>query len=119
MTKPNRHELAQMGRWLLDGDTGLSSLALCSFYLTSGNQGECACRLPAPSDPSDFGRCYNFLRICVKPEKRNTLINEIGEMTDNWKKVKTNWVELVDIYKKEEKFSEAPELYKFMKKIGL
>lgn len=119
MIKPNKRELVKIGQWLLDGDTGLSSLALASFYLTAGNDGECASRLPTPSDPSDFKRCVNFLEKCIDKSNQHTLIMEIGQITANWKRVQQEWFVLMDLYNKEKKQESSPELYKFMKKIGL
>lgn len=119
MTSPNRRELAKIGRWLIDGDTGLSSLALCSFYLTSSNGGECASRLETPSDPSDFERCVKFLDECVDKSKHYDLIYSIGGITKNWERVKDEWFVLMKLYKEEKNQTSAPKLYEFMKKIGL
>lgn len=119
MTKPTKKELVKIGRWIMDGDTGLSSKALASFYLTSGNGGECASTLPTPSDPSDFNRCMLFLEQCVRKTKRSDLIYEMGEITKGWKIMRDNWVVLVSLWNAEKKQESAPNLYQFMKKIGL
>jgi hypothetical protein len=119
MKKPNKKELIKIGQWLMDGDTGLSSLALASFYLTAGNGGECASRLPAPSDPSDFGRCIRFLKKCLSKKHQFDLIYAIGETTKGWKQVRYNWFELLSIYNEEKNQESAPRLYQFMKEIGL
>ena len=108
-----------MGQWLMEGDVGESSKALMSFYLTSGNSGDCAGYLPSPCDPSDFNRCVQFLEKCVNPSQRLNLIYEIGSTTKNWKKVKDNWLILFKIFQKERKQEKAPELFALMKKIGL
>lgn len=119
MTKPNKKELIKIGQWLMEGDTGLSSKALVSFYLTAGNKGECASTLPAPSDPSDFNRCMLFLEKCVSKRRHNDLIYEIGEVTKGWKIVRDNWVALVALWNAEKNQEKAPQLYQFMKAIGL
>lgn len=125
MKAPNKRELAKIGIWIMDGDTGLSSKALASFYLTGGNGGICASTLPTPCDPSDFQRCVLFLEECVDKSKRYDLIRAIGETTKNWKRVRDEWFVLMDIYNEEKKefnkdsFGRAPRLYEFMKKIGL
>ena len=119
MIKPNKRELGKIGRWLVDGDIGLSSLAMASFYLTAGNGGECASRLMTPSDPSDFGRCVKFLDECVDPSNRYTLIYGLGDTVKAWKRVKDEWFVLTKLYHEEKNQTSAPKLYEFMKKIGL
>ena len=119
LVKPNKRELVKIGQWLLDGDTGLSSLALASFYLTAGNGGECASRLETPSDPSDFGRCVKFLENCIDKNHQHDLIYAIGQVTKNWKRVQDEWFVLMKLYDEEKNQTSAPKLYKFMKKIGL
>lgn len=103
----------------MDGDTGLSSKALCSFFLTAGHDGECASKLPAPCDPADFNRCMVFLQNCINPWNREELISSIGEVTKGWKIIKKNWIDLVILWRKEKDQESAPELYTLMKKIGL
>ena len=120
MIRPNKRELVKMGLWLIDGDVGLSSKALMSFFLTSGNGGGCASKLVTPSDPSDFNRCIKFLD-CLDKGNRTSLIYEIGNTTMGWKKVLDNWFVLNECYEKGKKGGKgsAPELYQLMKKIGL
>lgn len=118
MKKPNKRELVKIGQWLVDGDTGLSSKALCSFFLTASNGGECASRLQAPSDPSDFNRCMKFLE-CLDKNNRWPLISAIGGVTEGWEKVKEGWMFLVELYEIEKNQSTAPRLFAMMKQIGL
>ena len=118
MKTPNKRELVKIGRWLIDGDVGQSSKALASFYLTAGNGGECASYLPTPCDPSDFNRCMLFLE-CIDINNRVALISAIGEVTQGWKKVRENWIELLNLYFEEKDQDSAPKLYALMKKIGL
>ena len=119
MIKPNKRELAKIGRWLVDGDTGLSSLAMASFFLTAGNDSECASRLMTPSDPSDFGRCVKFLDECVDKSNHGALIHELGHTVKAWKRVQDEWYVLMQLYDEEKNQKSAPRLYEFMKKIGL
>lgn len=111
--------MVKIGRWLVDGDVGASSMALCSFYLTAGNDGECASYLPTPSDPSDFDRCVQFLEECVDKSRHTGLIMEIGSVTKNWKKIRDNWFTLMALYREEKDQIRSPKLYALMKKIGL
>ncbi len=117
MITPNKRELVKIGQWLVDGDTGASSLALCSFYLTSGNGGECASRLSTPYDPSDFKRCVDFLENCVDESKRYDLIHAIGQVTSGWKRIQDEWFVLMKLYKEEKNQKTAPKLYEFMQKL--
>lgn len=96
--------------WLASGERGLSSEAICkTFFGVPKNAGTYH-----PNDPADLLRCVNFL------DKTNTheRIQEMGNVSPEWKSLVAEWGPLVDSLLREEKSSrQAPETYKLMKKI--
>ena len=107
----NIRECKKIGKWLIDGDTGQSSLSLAAVFL-----GGKPSRVYTPSDSSDFNRCYMFLLDCVYPSNRLNLIWEMAELSEGWKKIRDNWFDLEKLWKEECKpgWLSAPKLYKKM-----
>ena|SRR3990167_7755043 len=118
MNYPNIRELRKIGKWIKDGDTGLSSLAMASFYLVVGNGGQITGEFRTPSDPSDFRRCVDFLEDCIDESNRYPLIFEMGSKIEAWKRVKDEWFVLLKLYDEEKGQKTAPKLYEFMTKCG-
>ncbi len=83
-------------KWLEKGQRGISSEAIFS-KLTGlnivGHWGYCP-----PSDPSDLVRCELLLRQV--PEFRERM-NEVAEMSAQWKALVDNWDELVQLLESE------------------
>ena len=119
MNYPNIRELRKIGKWIKDGETGLSSLAICSFYLIVGNGGTPTGEFRTPSDPSDFGRCIGFLEECIDESNQYKIIFEMGSKIEAWKRIKYEWFVLLKLYDEEKNQKTAPKLYEFMKKCGL
>ena len=111
----NSREIKKIGNWLLNGDTGSSSEALCGMFLGGETK-----YISYPHDPSDLNRCVKFLD-CVDESKRYTLIFYMGTKSKQWKAISDNWIELMKLYKKEcrKGWGRAPMLYEKMKEIGL
>lgn len=110
----NKREMKKIGTWLIDGNTGLSSKAMAAVWL-----GGSSSRIYAPSDPSDFKRCIQFLEQCIDPSNRGTLVMQMAEFTTDWKNIMQNWLKLVELYEEERDQDRAPKLYGLMKSIGL
>jgi hypothetical protein len=110
----NKREMKKIGNWLADGDTGLSSEAMASVAL-----GGSPSHVFAPADPSDFNRCVQFLETCIDPSNRNSLILQMAHFTAQWHRIAANWFKLMELYKEEKDQARAPQLYEFMKLLGL
>jgi len=80
-------------KWLLSGDTGISSETMIAVALgiTRGKSSG----LDAPSDVSDFGRCYRLVQKI--PELRDHF-KKIGRRAKVFRGILKNWDELVAIY---------------------
>lgn len=105
-------EEKKIAKWLIEGETGLSSKSMASVAL--GYKGE---KLSYPYDPSDFRRCYLFLTQCIKDHKG--LLDKLAALSEKWAAIRDNWLELLDLYHEEHKQKTAPKLYKKMKELGL
>jgi len=112
--KTNPTELRKIGHWLVRGDTGSSSLAMCGVSLGADIQ-----EPRHPLDPADFGRCYEFMLICINQPKRKELIAEMAKKSKEWKIIRENWKILEELWLEEKNEALAPKLYKKMKEIGL
>lgn len=110
----NKREMSKIGNWIIDGNTGLSSLSMAAIWL-----GGSPSRVYAPSDPSDFNRCVWFLQHCIDPSNRGAIVMQMGEFTAQWKAIAKNWLELTLLYNEEKDQERAPKLYKLMKDLGL
>lgn len=100
-------------KWLLSGDTGSSSKAICAHMSGAGSSDMCS----YPSDPSDLGRCLRLLELV--PEW-NARIGEMAQYSPGWAGLITEWLALTELMKNEvgihwEKGKSAPETYKAMK----
>jgi hypothetical protein len=80
--------------WLLSGDTGRSSLTMCSCLYcipTKNNQWNYPC------DPDDFGRCMRFLDTLM-PDERKTALLSVSGVSKTWKTLVENWDRLEKLY---------------------
>lgn len=97
--------------WLLSGDTGISSEAICAVMTGS----KCRDGHP-PSDPSDFGRCYRLLQHF--PEWRPRM-NKMVAAYPEWTGLVREWDALTALYEEEIKNPNgmAPKLYARMQEL--
>ena len=112
----NQDTIQKIAEWLIDGDTGQSSLSLASVYL--GGREFNKHNLLTPSDTGDFKRCRIFLSIIPK-EERKPLIDKMAEYSLHWKVARDNWDELEELYKDAQKTANGAPLFERMKAIGL
>jgi hypothetical protein len=111
-------------RWIVGEDTGISSRAIWAVMM--GVHQNCHDR-STPSDPSDFGRCYRLLKLIPELEDSLERMRVIDyDCTINGVLYPTVWSSFVDnywkmkrLYLREHVTGSAPELYKFMKSLGL
>ena len=73
--------------WIVRGNIGLSSKAIWAHFTLGCSVGFGA----APSDPSDFLRCYWLLKLAPAWRAR---IFELGERYSSWIKLVSHWGEL-------------------------
>lgn len=95
--------------WLASDDTGLSSLWMA--HICAGAQ---AVRNEYPHDPSDFGRCYRFLRAV--PHARANL-HKLKDAGPVWSAYVDNWKEMEHLWEEESPQGMAPKLYSLMQKL--
>lgn len=98
-------------RWLFGPDTGLSSQAMCCFFLTDEAPSRWSC---GPADPADFGRCYRLLRAVPEWRKR---VPELKKLGGEWARLVPKWDRLEALYEKEAPTGECPKLYALMMKL--
>jgi hypothetical protein len=101
-------------RWLLSGDTGVSSTALCAHMI--GEKPEEDDYSP-PSDPSDLGRCLRLLEILPEWKAR---VPEMAVHGPGWAGLVEQWDTIVNLYYNEggvpiDQRERSPETYKAMK----
>lgn len=113
--KLNETEIKMIGEWLANGETGLSSLSMCSVLMGAEPK-----RLHYPLDPSDFDRCIKFLRL-LNPAQEMALMVKLAKMDKHWNVILNNLPELKKLYYEEcvGNYWNAPKLYKLMQQIGL
>ena len=104
----------RVNSWIVGGDTGLSSTTIWAVMLgldaAVGNH---------PHDPADLGRCLRLLELM--PEWRHRL-QELADLSPEWKKLTFRWDELASSMEKEvgiawEKGRSAPKTYELMRDI--
>lgn len=95
--------------WLLTGDRGASSNALCKgiFGIPEDTGPD------HPHDPDDFGRCHRFL------EKTQALehIGRMRQVSQIWNALVDRWDEIDNLYLIELPSGKAPRTYEFMHQI--
>lgn len=102
--------------WIVGDDTGASSKAIWAVMV-----GVKAARRSAPSDPSDFGRCYRLLKLVPEWHAR---IGEMAAVGSDWRALVTRWDDLTELYEEEaapdptRRYGwSAPRLYALMKSL--
>ena len=99
--------------WLLSGDTGSSSEAICAHMTGKGTYYGHS----YPSDPSDLGRCLRLLELVPEWKPR---IAEMAKYSPGWAGLVAEWDKLTNLMTNEvgihwEKGESAPATYKAMK----
>lgn len=100
-------------RWLLTGETGMSSMAMASCFADIGD------RKSPPRDPADFNRCLLFLQSV--PEARSHL-DRLQSLSLAWARLVDRWDEIEACFLEEaglgwSKGRNAPKTYALMKEI--
>ena len=99
-------------KWMLTGDTGMSSEAIAAKMagIDNGNTMH-------PFDPSDLNRCVEFFKAVPEAKER---IGEMREVSPSWNKIVEAWDTLTAKLSEELSSRDdrrAPETYKMMKAI--
>ena len=115
---------AKISAWLLTGEVGLSSKAICCAALGlpgeerwSGHNNY----YNYPGDPSDFRRC--FLLLEAVPEVREPAFAVLSKAHEPWPELVAGWDEITALFLAEwgpnRDGEEAPKTYALMKRIIL
>ncbi len=97
-------------RWIVDGETGTSSITIWSVMTGRPMPRD---RAPGvPRDPSDFGRCFELLELFPAWKTR---LDEVSAAHPAWAGLVDAWAELSDLYRAELPSGHAPILYARMK----
>lgn len=108
----------QLGNWLLNGNTGVSSNTMAAIALGANELHDHditdGCGLDAPHDPSDFGRCYRL--VLAVPEIREHF-PRIGKKVKQFAGIIREWDALVWIYERDKPKGESPELYRRIREL--
>lgn len=99
---------SELGNWLINGDTGVSSQTMAAIALGATNLSSRGWNVDAPRDPSDFGRCYKLVQHV--PEIREHF-PRIGKKVKQFAGILANWDELVYLYERDKPKGESTELY--------
>jgi len=100
-------------RW---NDYGESSLTIASVKMKILKENPCI-----PLDPSDFVRCIHLLECMgFNPLSKDAkyLIQSTAICYPIWRKIYTNWNNLVKLYLEEKEYASAPRLYKLLQECG-
>ena len=92
----SEQSLKNIGTWLLEGDTGTSSLSLCAIYLGGKSK-----NISAPIDSGDFYRCVKFLHK-ISAEEVYPLLDKIASQNSNWTEIRKEWDNLIFLYNRQE-----------------
>lgn len=99
-------------QWARGRDVGISSGTI--YAATTGNPTPCH-EHDVPHDPSDFGRCYRFLKLFLdlRPHLHKTV-----RLSKKWEPFVEHWDELTRLYELESPTGKAPKLYLRIKELG-
>jgi len=92
-------------KWLVSGDTGISSQTLCAMFFDIPVIG----RNNHPYDSSDFGRCKRFLNTLL-PQERKEALSKVSVLSPEWNALADDWYLLSSI-------TDNESLYREMKKV--
>ncbi|HEX7906796.1 MAG TPA: hypothetical protein VF534_01705 [Paraburkholderia sp.] len=102
----------ELGNWLINGDTGISSQTMAAIALGATNLSSSGWNVDAPHDPSDFGRCY---RLVQKVPEIREHFPRIAKKVKAFAGILREWDALVRIYERDKPKGESPELYNRIK----
>lgn len=105
---------SDLGNWLINGDTGVSSQTMAAIALGATNLKTTGWNVDAPHDPSDFGRCYRLVQTV--PEIREHF-PRIAKKVKTFAGILHEWDTLVWLYERDKPKGESPELYKRIKEL--
>lgn len=106
--------LDKIAAWANGDNTGRSSMFMAMSAVADIN----VTPVYWPEDPADFRRCFELTR-CLSSLERKALLVKLAAQNEKWGIIKENWEGLVQLYRLEMGQERAPDLYKFMKAIGL
>lgn len=95
--------------WYESDYVGASSKFM-AFILKCGR----SCVINHPHDPSDFERCYLFLKTFPEAKKE---MHRLKECSKVWSAMVDSWFEMERLYEEEKEYGKAPKLYALMQKI--
>lgn len=98
-------------KWLIGGDTGISSETIWSVMTGLPTAGATQWHRWTPGDPSDFGRCHRLLQRF--PEWRGRLA-EVADQYPHWRPMVERWAEMEVLYEEERPTGSAPKLFALM-----
>lgn len=104
--KPKPTSEGDAERWIVNGDTGTSSITIWSVM-----RGVRPKNADVPYDPDDFGRCYRLLK--VMPAWRGRL-SEVADAYPKWRPLVEAWDELTALYEEELPSGWLPKTYNRM-----
>ncbi len=93
MRKQTRQGIA---KWLLNGNTGLSSKAVLMTFLNGEAFVDSRNGVYTPSDLSDFNRIYELIKYAPEVKKG---IKKLAKVSTAWKNINKFWDELCYILK--------------------
>ena len=96
--------------WIVDDNTGMSSMNLACFLLIGKSLNNCH-----PHDPSDLNRCIELLEFA--PELKKDLY-KMKTLSKEWEILVDNWDLLTNTLNQEKaKGDRAPKTYDLMNKL--
>ncbi|WAK04334.1 hypothetical protein [Methylobacter sp. YRD-M1] len=101
-------------QWLLTGERGLSSDALCKAYFGLPERAG----TDHPLDPGDLRRCLLFLQAVDEPNQWR--FDQLQDLSQAWLLLSCHWTELVACFEQEcaqSTNNTAPETYALIQKI--
>ena len=106
-----KQDILELAEWLCGDDTGISSETIVKVAL-GFKPGRWD--FDAPSDPSDFGRCYRLVKRF--PYLRKSF-SKVAKACPRFKPILANWDELCAMYDAEKPQGRAPLMYARMKEL--
>lgn len=106
-----------IGRWMVDGETGLSSECMAAVALGAKRPK----RVHWPLDPADFNRCLKLVKAAPGVRKS---FPDIAALCKQWRSCIDHWDELERMFVAEvgwdwSKAKSAKKTYDRMKELGL
>lgn len=99
-----------LGNWLINGDTGISSKTMAAIALGATKSDKHS--VDAPYDEADFGRCY---RLVQKVPEIREHFPRIGKKVKIFAGILREWDVLVRIYERDKPKGESRELHELIR----